>query len=119
MHKADGLRPGFQRFKAQRVLDALEGLLQLGVGFVQRAGLDQEAHIVKTGFVVGRVSGHGLVQHLQGRFHIATGQRLLGFVGTGFRGQRIFAGQVLVQKFADLALRLGAHKAIDRLATNH
>ena len=71
VHKANGLRPGFQCLKAQRVLDALEWLFQLCLGFVNGAGLDQEAHVVKTGVVVARVGLQRLGQHLQGGLHVA------------------------------------------------
>jgi hypothetical protein len=117
--KFQRLEPLVQRFEAQRLGNALDGFGQQGRSFLEAAGGDQQAHIVKARIVVGRVGRQRIGQLLQRRLGVAGLQQGLGFVGIGLGRQLALGGQMLVQELAQLALGLGAHEAVHGLAADH
>jgi hypothetical protein len=117
--KFQRLEPLVQRFEAQRLGNALDGFGQQGRSFLEAAGGDQQAHIVKARIVVGRVGRQRIGQLLQRRLGVAGLQQGLGFVGVGLGRQLALGGQMLVQELAQLAFGLGAHEAVHGLAADH
>jgi hypothetical protein len=114
-----GVEPLRQGLKAQRNRNLRQPGCQGRRGVAKLAGADQQLHIVEANVVIAGVRGQRTAQALQRGVHIAGLQVLLGFLRVGLRGQFVLAGQVLVQKLAQLALGQRAHEAVHRLAPLH
>ncbi len=104
------------RVNAQGARLARQRLLQGRARFVQPARGNQEAHVVKAGFVIGRVLRQRIGQLGQGGGRVARFKQRVGFLHAALGGHGAFAGHVLVQKLAHLPGRQRAGKAIHRLA---
>jgi hypothetical protein len=100
--KFQRLEPLVQRFEAQRLGNALDGFGQQGRSFLEAAGGDQQAHIVKAHRRwPDRPPAHRPASAAPpGCRRIQQG---LGFVGVSLGRQLALGGQMLVQELAQLA----------------
>ena len=117
--KFQRLEPLVQRFKAQRLRNALDGLGQQGAGFFKAAGGDQQAHIVKACVVVGGIGRQCIGHFLQCGLGVASRQQGLRFVDFRFSRHLVASRQVLVEEFAQLAFGLSPCETVHGLAFNH